>query len=68
VRLNRARTSDGRRLWFLSNWSWSTHVLEALPVGGTDLFNGQVLPSNGGLELGPWDMKILVESDGDARP
>ncbi|MDB5080610.1 MAG: hypothetical protein JWP00_2534 [Chloroflexi bacterium] len=61
VRLSRARKADGKQVYFLSNWSWAHQQLNQLPVGGTELFSGQAATRGGTLELGPWDMKIVVE-------
>lgn len=61
VRLSRALTQDGRRLWFLTNWSWSPQTIKQLPVGGTDLFTGQLIPLGSTFDLVPWDIRILIQ-------
>lgn len=61
VRVTRARARDGRRLWFLSNWSFDRHRLTDLPVAGRDLFDGRRAGPGTDLELGPWDITVLIE-------
>ncbi|AXK31620.1 beta-galactosidase [Streptomyces armeniacus] len=61
VRVTRARARDGRRLWFLSNWSFDTHRLADPPVAGRDLFDGRQATAGTGLELGPWDSTVIIE-------
>jgi beta-galactosidase len=61
VRVNTARSAAGDRLWFLSNWSGAPVTIPAVPVGGKELFTGNRLESDSALELGPWDVKIVVE-------
>ena len=41
------------------NWSWepSTH---AVPVAAEDLFEGTALDADAVLELGPWDVRVVV--------
>jgi beta-galactosidase len=61
VRVNTAQSAAGDRLWFLSNWSGPPVTIPAVPVGGKELFTGNRLESDSALELGPWDVKIVVE-------
>jgi beta-galactosidase len=59
-----ARTADGRRLRFVSNWSWEPATL-AVPVPSTDLLSTATFEPGMALELGAWDVRVLVESQVD---
>ncbi len=61
VRVSTARTRDGQRLWFFTNWSWEPQALRELPVRGTELFSGAVVGPETTLTLGSWDVRIVVE-------
>lgn len=61
VRVNTARSADGKKLWFLSNWSGDQATLAALPASGIELISDGPLRAGSPLNLNPWDMKILVE-------
>jgi beta-galactosidase len=56
-----ART--GARLRFVHNWSW-TPATFAVPAAVRDVLSGAGLAADDVLELGPWDVRVLVE---DAR-
>lgn len=62
MRVNTATGSRGERLWFLSNWSGARATLDHLPIGGKELFTGDQLEPGSSLELGPWDVKVVVGS------
>lgn len=62
VRATTARTKDGRRLWFLTNWSFAEASVAGLPVAGTELFSRATVRPGGLLSLGPWDVKVVLES------
>lgn len=48
---------DGRRVHVVHNWNWApTHV--QLPAPLSDAITGEPLPT--GLDLGPWDVRVLV--------
>lgn len=55
-----ARSTDGRRLRFLSNWSWEPATV-SIPVASGDLLSGERLGQGASLVLGPWDVRVLVE-------
>jgi beta-galactosidase len=61
VRVNTARSADGKKLWFLSNWSGDQATLAALPASGIELISDGPLRAGAPLNLNSWDMKILVE-------
>jgi beta-galactosidase len=56
-----ARTPDGRRLRFVANWSWEASSL-TVPAASSDLLSGERIGPGAALELGPWDIKVLIES------
>jgi beta-galactosidase len=55
-----ATSLSGARLRFLHNWSWRTVAL-AIPAAARDVVSGARLAQGDELELGPWDVRILVE-------
>jgi len=58
-----ASLPDGRRLRFLFNWSWQPTGVRA-PVGIEDVLGGDRIATGGQIALGPWDVRVLVESGG----
>ncbi|MGH3655410.1 MAG: beta-galactosidase, partial [Micromonosporaceae bacterium] len=62
VRVTRARTRTGQRLWFISNWSFEPQQLTGVPVTGRDLFSGDPVHPDRPLRLDPWDITTLVEA------
>jgi beta-galactosidase len=54
--------SDGRRLHIVHNWSWEPARVVA-PVDLTDVLNDAPVPAGTGLELGAWDVRVLVTAD-----
>ena len=62
VRCNTARSADGKRLWFWTNWSYAPQSVLSLPAGGTELFSQAVVRAGESLALEPWGVKIVVES------
>jgi beta-galactosidase len=53
-----ATTTGGRRLWFVHNWSWDSVSVD-LPAPVHDVLADR--PTEDKLELGPWDVRVLVE-------
>ena len=51
--------SDGRRVHVVHNWSWQPARVQA-PVELTDVLSGDAVPARGELELGAWDVRVLV--------
>lgn len=62
VTVTGARARDGRRLRFVSNWSWRRLAMP-LPAPVSDLLSGGVLEAGEELELGPWDVRVLAERE-----
>lgn len=59
VSVHSGRNADGRRVWFLHNWSFQPGRV-AVPGGGmADALSGARL--SGDVELGPWDVRVLIE-------
>jgi beta-galactosidase len=61
VRVSTARNRQGERLWFLTNWSAAEQTVAAMPVTTADLFTDEPVGAGEGLDLGPWDVRVLVE-------
>lgn len=57
-----ARTAAGPRVHFLSNWGWQPATVRP-PTASRDLFSGEPLPAGAAVQLGPWDVRVLVEQD-----
>ncbi|GAA1155978.1 beta-galactosidase [Kribbella jejuensis] len=58
VTVSSATAADGRRIRFVHNWSWNS-VGVNLPDPAHDVLADQ--PVNGKLELGPWDVRVLLD-------
>ncbi|WP_030621626.1 beta-galactosidase [Streptomyces fulvoviolaceus] len=50
---------DGRRVHIVHNWSWEPASVPA-PVDLTDAVTGTSLPAGTALNLGAWDVRVLV--------
>ncbi|MFF0018569.1 beta-galactosidase [Streptomyces sp. NPDC005374] len=50
---------DGRRVHIVHNWSWEPTRAQP-PVDLTDVLNGDLVPAGTALDLGPWDVRVLV--------
>lgn len=66
VTVTGARARDGRRLRFVSNWSWRRLAMP-LPEPTYDLLSGGALDAGQELELGPWDVRVLAEREHPVR-
>jgi beta-galactosidase len=64
VTVSTARVEGGRRLVFAHNWSWTPTSL-AVPAAVRDVLRGGSTSPGGSLELGPWDVAVLVEERED---
>jgi len=60
VTVTSARNAQGGRVRFVSNWSWEGAQI-ALPVVARDLLSEADLAVGDGLDLGPWDIRVLLE-------
>jgi len=56
-----ATSAVGRRLRFVHNWSWEPARLD-LPAAVRDLLGGTEHEAGEKLELGPWDVRVLLET------
>jgi len=62
IRVTSASLTDGRRLWFVHNWSWDPAGI-AVPQDVIDLLDGNSLITSGNaLDLGPWDVRVLSDA------
>ena len=50
----------GRRLRVLHNWSWDARSI-LVPTDSTDLLSAERLEADALIELGPWDVRVLLE-------
>jgi beta-galactosidase len=50
---------DGRRVHIVHNWSWEPTSVQA-PVDLSDALNEHPVPAGTVLDLGPWDVRVLV--------
>jgi beta-galactosidase len=57
---NRAVTDDGRQVNFVFNWSWQPASV-TLPTHYVDAESGERLTPEDTVELGAWDVRVLVE-------
>jgi beta-galactosidase len=55
-----ATTGDGRRVRFLHNWSFAAARVTA-PVDCRDVLTTKAVPGGSEIELGSWDVRVLVE-------
>jgi beta-galactosidase len=62
VRISSGTIPDGRRVWFLFNWS-SEAGTAIPPVSLRDAVSGQVEAAGLPLTLGAWDCRVLLQSD-----
>jgi len=60
VVVNRAVTEDGRQVNFVFNWSWQPASVN-LPTNYIDVESGERLTPKDTVELGAWDVRVLVE-------
>ncbi|WP_151477394.1 beta-galactosidase [Streptomyces albicerus] len=51
---------DGRRVHVVHNWSWEPARVQA-PVELSDVLDGSAVPAGTALDLGPWDVRVLVQ-------
>jgi beta-galactosidase len=61
VTVTSARNPAGGTVRFVANWSWAATSL-ALPVAAQDLLSGTELRRGAELDLGAWDVRVLLES------
>ncbi|WP_329342797.1 beta-galactosidase [Streptomyces sp. NBC_00663] len=54
-----ATATDGRRVHVVHNWSWQPVAVPA-PSDLTDVLTGATVPAGTALDLGPWDVRVLV--------
>ena len=52
---------DGERVHVIHNWSWTPGRF-ALPAAARDALSGETIDEDSPLELGPWDVRVVIES------
>jgi beta-galactosidase len=55
-------SADGRRVHIVHNWSWEPASVPA-PVDLSDALTGAPVLAGSVLELGAWDVRVLVATD-----
>ncbi|WP_225753397.1 beta-galactosidase [Actinotalea sp. Marseille-Q4924] len=60
VTVTSATTGDGRRLRVVHHWSWGTAGV-VVPTAVRDVLSGTTTDAGGALELGAWDVRVLIE-------
>ncbi|MFI1507000.1 beta-galactosidase [Streptomyces sp. NPDC020597] len=50
---------DGRRVHIVHNWSWESARVSA-PADLSDVLDGTSVPAGTPLDLGPWDVRVLI--------
>ncbi|THA74660.1 beta-galactosidase [Streptomyces sp. A0642] len=58
---------DGRRVHVVHNWGWEPVRVQA-PADLVDVLKGTSLPSATALDLGAWDVRVLVSADARSAP
>jgi beta-galactosidase len=61
VRVTTARSRDGRKVWFLTNWSPRIQRIPAPQVHGIDLLGQKIVHNGDSIELSPWDACIIMQ-------
>ena len=60
VTVSSATSGAGRRLHFVHNWSWEPTTV-TLPSAVRDALGAAPCAAGDEIELGPWDVRVLVE-------
>jgi beta-galactosidase len=63
VTVTSGRTAEGRRAYFVANWSWDPAGVQ-LPVPVLDVLSGDEMALGAPLDLGAWDTRVLLEEPG----
>ncbi|WP_084106743.1 beta-galactosidase [Demequina sp. NBRC 110056] len=63
VRVTSSTLVDGRRAWFLHHWGWGKASVTA-PIDVADAVSGEALAAGAVVELGAWDVRVLVSVAG----
>ncbi|MFF9808343.1 beta-galactosidase [Streptomyces coeruleorubidus] len=67
VTVTTGTSPDGRHVHVVHNWSWEPARVPS-PVNLSDVLNGDAVPAGAEVDLGPWDVRVLVvEDDGTTR-
>lgn len=67
VTVTTGTSPDGRHVHVVHNWSWEPARVPS-PVNLSDVLSGDAVPAGAEVDLGPWDVRVLVaEDDGTTR-
>jgi beta-galactosidase len=58
---------EGRRVHIVHNWSWQPASVPA-PADLSDALTGTPIFAGTALDLGAWDVRVLVSTDADSAP
>ncbi|MEU6548894.1 beta-galactosidase [Streptomyces sp. NPDC046915] len=64
VTVSTGTAPDGRRVHIVHNWSWEPASVSA-PGPLSDVLDGTSVAAGTALDLGPWDVRVLVSTDID---
>ncbi|MET7480147.1 beta-galactosidase [Streptomyces sp. NPDC005648] len=59
VTVTTGTSPDGRHVHVVHNWSWEPRLV-ASPVNLSDVLSGDAVPAGAEVDLGPWDVRVLV--------
>ncbi|WP_284329408.1 beta-galactosidase trimerization domain-containing protein [Demequina litorisediminis] len=59
VRVTSSSLADGRRAWFLHHWAWGSASV-TVPLDVVDAVTGEAVAAGGSIELGDWDVRVVV--------
>ncbi|WP_405867744.1 beta-galactosidase [Streptomyces sp. NBC_01515] len=62
VSVTTGTSPDGRRVHVVHNWSWEPARAQA-PADLSDVLNDAPVPAGAAVDLGPWDVRVLVSAD-----
>jgi beta-galactosidase len=67
VTVTTGTSPDGRHVHVVHNWSWEPARVPS-PVHLSDVLSGDDVPAGAEVDLGPWDVRVLVAEDDGATP
>ncbi|MGW2643045.1 beta-galactosidase [Streptomyces sp. NPDC001348] len=67
VTVTTGTSPDGRHVHVVHNWSWEPRRVPS-PVSLSDVLNGDDVPAGADVDLGPWDVRVLVTEYGGTTP
>ncbi|GLP64969.1 beta-galactosidase [Streptomyces sp. TUS-ST3] len=67
VTVTTGTSPDGRHVHVVHNWSWEPARVPS-PVDLSDVLSGGGIPAGAEVDLGPWDVRVLVTEDAATTP